>query len=232
MFGALPFGSRLNNADTSLAVSLVTMSGMARDRYLEPYRQSAARHGSTFPATLWANEAAQQKRFDIFTQMCFLSGKRIMDAGCSRGDFAHYLIETGVEFADYVGVDGVEQVIEFASSQGLARCRFIAGDFLTDPALLGTGEPDVVCISGSLNTMTDKQVTAALEAAWSAAGQTLLFNFLPDLAGPRAVHQTGPARRLDALRLIRWATGKTGYVQYRQDYFDHGHDATIMMRKQ
>lgn len=207
------------------------MSGMARDRYLEPYRQSVSRHGSTFHATLWANEAAQKKRFEVFAQMCALSGTRIMDAGCSRGDFARYLVETGVEFAEYVGVDGVEQVIDFASSQRLARCRFIAGDFLADPALLATGEPHVVCISGALNTMTDKQAEAALEAAWSAAGQTLLFNFLPDLAGPMAPHQTGPARRLDTLRLIRWATGKTGHVGYRQDYFNHGHDATIMMHK-
>ena len=204
---------------------------MARDRYLEPYRESAAQHGPGFEATLWANERAQQLRFKVFTQMYDLAAKRVLDAGCSNGDFAQYLLQRQIEFAGYVGVDGVEQVIAFAQGRRLARCEFVAGDFLADPTLLARGDPDVICISGSLNTMTDKQATAVLESAWSATGEALLFNFLPDLALRAAPAQTGPARRLEALRLIRWATGKTGGVAYRQDYFRHGHDATILMTR-
>ena len=204
---------------------------MSRDRYLDPYRKSADRHGTDFRVTLWANREAQVKRFEVFSRMCFLPGKRIVDAGCSRGDMAAYFIEHGIDFARYVGIDGLPEVIAYAAQRDLPRCDFVAGDFVVEPQLLSTGDPQVICISGALNTMSDKQVMVALEAAWAATSETLLFNFLPDLARPDAAFQTGPARRLDALRLIKWATGRTGLVTYRQDYFKHGHDGTIMMGK-
>ena len=204
---------------------------MSRDRYLDPYRASASRHGPSFEATLWANERAQQLRFRVFADMCDLTAKRILDAGCSRGDFAAYLLDRNVAFESYTGVDALDEVIEFAAARNLARCRFLAGDFLTDPSLLELDNPQVICISGSLNTMTDRQVRTVLDAAWQAAGETLLFNFLPNLATRRAPAQFGPARRLDALALIKWATTQTGAVHYRQDYFNQGHDATIMMQK-
>ena len=204
---------------------------MVKDRYLDPYRQSEAQYGSSFEVTLWANETAQKLRFDIFTQMCDLSGKRIVDAGCSRGDLAAYLLDRSVDFESYMGVDGLSDVIAFAEQRNLPRCSFHAGDFLVEPELLSVSNPQVICISGSLNTMTDKQVLTALESAWAATDETLLFNFLPDLARLQAPQQTSPARRLNALRLIRWATGRSGRMVYRQDYFRHGHDATIKMSK-
>ena len=205
---------------------------MSRDRYLDPYRKSADRHGTDFRVTLWANRDAQVKRFEVFAQMCFLPGKRILDAGCSRGDMAVYFIERGIDFAHYVGIDGLPKVIAYAARRELPRCDFIAGDFLVDSELLSIGDPQVICISGSLNTMSDKQVMVVLKAAWAASSEALLFNFLPDLARPEAPFQTAPARRLDALRLIKWAVSRTGLVTYRQDYFKHGHDATIMMVKE
>jgi len=204
---------------------------MARDAYLDPYRQSVQRHGPQFEATLWASPRAQRLRFKVFTELCFMTGKRILDAGCSRGDFAQFLIERNIAFDQYIGVDGVREVIDHALAQNLPRCTFVCGDFLREPQLLATGDPQIICLSGTLNTMTDRQVFALLHAAWSAASQALLFNFLPDTAGPRAARQTRPARRLDTIRILRWAFEQTSQVLYRQDYFKHGHDATVMMRK-
>ena len=204
---------------------------MAEDQYLQPYRESATKHGHSFEVTLWANHQSQVRRFNIFSQMVHLPGKRILDAGCSRGDLAAFLVERKIAYASYVGIDGLHEVIAFASDRQLPRTRFIAGDFLLNPGLLTTGDPQVICISGSLNTMTQGQLFASLEAAWAATTQTLLFNFLTDLALPAAPHQTKPALRHDGLHLIKWATSQTGNVTYRQDYFDHGHDATIMMVK-
>ena len=204
---------------------------MATDRYLEPYRQSAATHGTEFEVTLWANQAAQVRRFEVFAEMCYLSGKSILDAGCSRGDMAAFLVERHIEFDRYVGIDGLPVVIEHARSRRLPSCEFVAGDFLTNPELLSTGRPQIICISGALNTMTERQVMTVLESAWSAAGQTLLFNFLTDLALPAAPRQTTPARRHDGLRLLKWSTEKTGAVEYRQDYLGNGHDATVKMSK-
>lgn len=205
---------------------------MVRDGYLDPYRKSVDRHGTDFRVTLWATRESQFKRFEVFTQMCFLPGKRVLDAGCSRGDLAAYFIDCGINFGHYVGIDALSEVIAYAAGRDLPGCEFVAGDFVTEPKLLSRGNPQVICISGTLNTMTERQIMIVLEAAWAASSETLIFNFLPDLARPEAPFQTRPARRLDALRLIKWAASRTGLVTYRQDYFKQGHDATVMMVKE
>ena len=201
------------------------------DRYLDPYRQSHAQHGTGFKVTMWADPLSQRRRFHMIARFGHLRGQRILDAGCSRGDFAAYLIERGIDFAHYVGVDALPQVIEFARKRNLPRCEFHCGDVLHDPALFTLGNPGVICISGTLNTMNDAQVFQFLEAAWRATGRALVFNFLSGRAGPHAVPQRGAIRRFDTMRLLDWALLRTSQVAFRQDYFKHGHDATIMMRK-
>src|SRR6185369_9145392 len=158
--------------------------------YLRPYRD-AARRGTGFGVTLWASPAHQRRRFAAFARMYRFAGKRILDAGCSRGDFAAFLVEREIPFAAYTGVDALAPVIEFAQQRRLPRCEFVVGDFLATPALLAAGEPDVICISGALNTMTDAQVTALLGHALAAARHALIFNFLSDRAAPRAPFQFG-----------------------------------------
>jgi SAM-dependent methyltransferase len=204
---------------------------MADDRYLEPYRQSAQQHGTDFRVTLWANEASQRRRFELFAEMAHLSGKRILDAGCSRGDLAAFLLERRIAFGHYVGIDALPEVIAFASSRNLPRSTFHCADFVHDARSLAIGKPQVICISGALNTMDDATVLAVLENAWSATSQTLMFNFLSDRAGPMAPLQDTIARRLDTMRLLDWALSHTWSVAFRQDYFNHGHDATIAMHK-
>jgi hypothetical protein len=205
---------------------------MPQDHYLEPYRRSQRRFGTAFPVTLWADPQSQTRRFEVMANLCFLPGKRILDAGCSRGDFAAFLIERDIPFGRLIGIDALPEVVRYAQSRRFPRCEFHGGDFLTQPALWSKGDPQVVCISGALNTMAEKEVFATLEHAWRVAGQTLAFNFLSDRAGPGAPPQPGPPYRLDTLRLLDWALTKTPQVAFRQDYFKHGHDATIVMRKE
>lgn len=201
------------------------------DNYLSPYMQAQLDHGSDFGVTLWANERSQRLRFRVMTEMVFMTGKRVLDAGCSRGDFAAYLQEKGFEYESFTGVDGVEQVIDFASGRGLPRSRFVAGDFVTDASLLSIDRPQVVAISGTLNTMDEAMAVELLESAWASAEQTLIFNFLSDRASSEAPKQTDPACRLPTLRLFDWALSQTPSVRLRQDYFRFGHDATILMHK-
>lgn len=203
----------------------------SHNRYLEPYRRSASRLGTAFGVTLWASPESQRLRFDVFTQMSFLAGKRILDAGCSRGDFAAFLIERDIPFKRYIGIDALCEVVAFAAGRGFTNCEFRCGDFVAHPELLGAVKADVICISGTLNTMTDAQVFDLLETAWAAAGETLLFNFLSDCCGKEAPLQDDYARRLNTIQILEWALMKTWAVAFRQDYFRAGHDATIMMRK-
>lgn len=202
------------------------------DSYLKPYRDAQAEHGSDFDVTMWARPQTQRLRFQVFCEMQGLAGKRVLDAGCSRGDFAAYLLERGIRYGQFIGIDGLDEVIGFARGRGLPDSRFEAGDFVKDPGLLATGSPQVVTISGSLNTMDVDTALRVLEGAWSGCGEALAFNFLSDRAGGKAPPQEYPAGRLPTLKLLDWALTQTADVQLRQDYFDHGHDATILMRKE
>lgn len=199
--------------------------------YLQPYRDSHAKHGPAFEVTLWASPRTQELRFRVFTEMYFITGKRILDAGCARGDLAEYLLRQGIEYGHYTGIDALEPVIEFAQGRGLARAEFVVGDFLAQPQLMRRCKPQVVMISGALNTMDDDTVFTALDHCWKATSQAFLFNFLSSRCGSKAPKQEPPVRRLDPLTMLDWALQRTSSVALRQDYFPHGHDATILMHK-
>lgn len=201
------------------------------DPYLEPYRQAHGAHGAGFGVTLWASRKSQRLRFKVMAEMAALKGKRVLDAGCSRGDFAAYLLDHNIDFARYIGVDGLAEVIEHARERHLPRTEFLSGDFVADGSLLGYDKPQIIAISGSLNTMDDATVLATLQAAWGHCEEALIFNFLSDRAGAGAVKQQYPARRLSTMGLLDWAIVRTWSVAFRQDYFAHGHDATILMNK-
>ncbi len=207
------------------------MRPMSAEPYLEPYRDSHEQHGASFEVTLWASRKSQLLRFEVFAAMFPLEGCRLLDAGCSRGDLAEYLTQAGIAYESYTGIDALPQVIQFARQRKLPRATFECGDFLSQPSLLGTHRPQVICISGSLNTMSQPQVHQVLTAAWAAAEEALLFNFLSDRTDRRAVPQNPPVRRFDTLAMLRWAFEQTSSVAFRQDYFPHGHDATLVMRK-
>lgn len=200
-------------------------------KYLDPYRDAQDDFGNEFGVTLWANTRSQEQRFKVFTQMCYLQGKRILDAGCSRGDLAAYLDQRNIEYGGYVGVDGLTEVIEYANRRGLPRAEFHAGDFVSDPSLLSIGSPQVITFSGTLNTMDDRTAMDLLDAAWRACSETLLFNFLSSRSTKDRREELGPARRLDPLKYLDWAMTRTPAVQLKQDYFKQGHDATIKMCK-
>ncbi len=204
------------------------------DDYLEPYRQAQATHGESFDVTLWARPETQLRRFGVFADMVDFSGQRILDAGCSRGDFAAWLTEQETDYAHFHGVDGVAEVIAFAQKRGLVRSDFVAADFVREPGRLGADlpedqRPDVVAVSGTLNTMDWPTARGVLEAAWAGCRSTLVFNFLSDRCGPHAPVQLDPAVRLPADAVLDWAWSRTWNVMFRQDYFEHGHDATVRM---
>ena len=199
--------------------------------YLRPYVEAERRTGPGFAATLWARPDSQERRFEVFAEQLDLQGKVLLDAGCGSGDLAAWLQGRGIGYGRYVGVDGVEPVLVHARGRGLPDAEFVVGDLVTDPALLATGSPGVTLISGTLNTMPLPVALRVLENAWAGCSEVLAFNFLSDRVGPGATPQHDPAIRLPTMDLLAWAFGKTWDVVYRQDYFPHGHDGTVVMRK-
>jgi SAM-dependent methyltransferase len=186
----------------------------------------------SFEASGWDSAESQRTRFDVFLDMASFEGKRVLDIGCSRGDFAAYLIEKRAPIASYVGIDVIMPAILVAMGRGLERCEFYQADAL-DPGAVALHAPDLVCISGTLNTLDGPTALRILEAAWSATRGALIFNFLSSRAGPAARrHREGSAiKRQNTLALLDWSLSKTSRVEFGQDYFPNGEDATILMSR-
>jgi SAM-dependent methyltransferase len=207
------------------------MPHSSSDEFLRPYREAVARHGPGFEATLWGTPEAQQIRFDVMIELAGLDGCVVMDVGCGRGDFAARLLEQGVAFSHFIGLDALPEVIAAAQERSLDRCTFRVADAL-EPLALAAGDatPDYVCISGTLNTMDDDSARGLVTAAFDVAAQGIVFNFLSDRPHPRwAGRDLTPARRFDTVAWIAWALGLSSRVGFTQDYLD-GHDATIIVR--
>jgi len=147
------------------------------ESYLEPYRQAASRHGDRFGSLLWASPKTQSARFDAICRLAGLAGRRVLDAGCGRADLMDFLRERGVEPAEYIGIEAVDELVAAAMQKNLPKAQIIHGDFVRDPQRLEVGA-DVVVFSGSLNTLGPDQFRISLKDGWEAAGEVMVFNFL------------------------------------------------------
>lgn len=180
---------------------------------------------------LWKSRATQTVRFDVLLSMVKLTGMCILDAGCGLGDLSSHLNHVGVEFRQYVGVDGLPRMVEKAIARNLPRSEFLAVDFVTDPAVFKMKRPDVVFFSGSLNTLDEENARRIVYDAFDAATSAVVFNFLSDRCSEAMKKtDTGPANRFNTIGWIDWALSLSTNVMVRQDYLA-GHDATIAIFK-
>ncbi len=205
------------------------MNPVGNEDYLAPYRAAAERHGGGFEATMWKSREAQVLRFDIMAEMACFHGATLLDAGCGSGDFAGRLIERHVPFARFIGVDAVEQQIALARERRLPRCEFHVADFVRDAGAFRLIEPDWICFSGSLNTLSESKARGVIHAAFVAARRGVVFNFLSDRHDASInPHVMRPARRFDTVAMLEWSLDQSPLVRFRQDYLN-GHDATIVI---
>lgn len=197
--------------------------------YLAPYREAVRRHGAGFAATLWGSRETQVLRFDVMDDLLPLEGRRILDLGCGQGDLAARLMERGVGFTEFLGLDAVPEMIARAAGRDLPRCRFEVADLLSDPGALTAWPADVVCISGTLNTMDVSVARDLVARCFDLAAHGVVFNFLSDRPHERwEARELAPARRFPTIDWLDWALARTSRVRFDQMYLD-GHDATIAM---
>jgi SAM-dependent methyltransferase len=158
-------------------------------------------------------------------------GRTILDAGCGRADLARWLCREQVRYRQYLGIDAVPEMLQFAREQGIPNAEFRLLDFVADEhsfcAAAQRGAPDVVVFSGSLNTLPQEMALAVVDRAWSACRIGVVFNFLSVFDGADG---EGPARKYSPVEMVRWALERTVLVAFRHDYLD-GRDGTIVMRK-
>jgi SAM-dependent methyltransferase len=198
--------------------------------YLRPYRLAEQLHGPTFGATLWNSRASQRIRFQVMAEIFPLAARRILDAGCGTGDFLAFLEEIAQPPAGYIGIDALPGIIDEACRRTFqSPAEFIVGDIIAQPDLLATGQAEVICISGTLNTLKDGQFYAALDHAFDSAKHCLLFNFLSTkYVAPTAI--SGTVMRHDPAEVFARGLKRTGKVIVRHDYYD-ARDCTMAWLK-
>lgn len=200
--------------------------------YLRHYRRIIDTEGAGFDATGWRNETFQIERFNVLTQMQDLNGRIVLDAGAGRADLAAFLLKREVRYRRFIALEAMPEMSELIEERRLPDVSVVTADFVSESdAFARCGAVDVIFFSGSLNTLEQPAALAALERAWAACRESVVFNFLTSRCPPElAEKNTGPAHRFDPLALLDWALSRTPLVQFRQEYLG-GHDATIAMFK-
>src|SRR3982751_195878 len=87
--------------------------------YLDPYLRAAKLHGSGFSSLLWACPETQAARFDALVRAIDLSGRKVLDVGCGRGDLMDFLTVRGVRISEYIGIEAVDALAGAADE----KCR-------------------------------------------------------------------------------------------------------------
>lgn len=200
---------------------------------IEPYRKAIAKTGRGFAATLWASERTQKLRFDVLIDLLGtdqLKGAVLLDLGCGDGALAAHLVDRGIDFGRYIGVDALHEQVLAGEARQIPRTDFACRDLLNTPGSLGQWGADIAIISGTLNTMTQDVSIKFITQVFSAVNRALAFNFLSDRPAPERMNaDLGPARRHDVVRWIDEVLELTPLVGFRQDHLD-GHDAAIVLR--
>ncbi len=153
----------------------------------------------------------------------------VLDVGCGIGDFASFLLERGVVFASYRGIDAMGPMIDSARERDLPGTSFLVGDVVSDPALIAGG--DWITLSGTLNAMGQDRAMTIIHRAWETARKGVVFNFLSDRPAPPSGEDLSPASRFDTLGMLTMAFDFGGRVGFLQDYLGC-HDATIAIAKE
>jgi hypothetical protein len=198
------------------------------EAYLEPYRRAADVHGAGFGSLLWASVDTQERRFDALARLCDMGGKRVLDAGCGRGDLLPFLMRRGVYPAEYRGVEAVEELAAAADCMAIdasehLQTSVVLGDFVRNPALLDH-PADVLVLSGSLNTLEDRGFYATLDNLLRLPWRRVGFNFLssPKLAGVEWLYWREPCAIMDYLK------GRCAEIAILEDYLEG--DCTVAVR--
>lgn len=195
-----------------------------------PYQDAARQFGGTFAATLWRSKEGQTIRFKTFCDFVDFNETSILDVGCGIGDFAQYLIECGVTFKRFHGIDAIDEMITSAQHRNLSNCSFETLDVMTQ--LESMQGYDWLTFSGTLNAMQEPKAIELIDEAFAACGRGVAFNFLSNQCG-RSPSQEDlqPASRFNTNDLLAHAFQLTPFVDFTQTYLA-GHDATIILRKQ
>ncbi len=126
------------------------------------------------------------------------AGRRLLDAGCGRGDFTLALADRYSGLEELVGCDFSPELIELAraAAAGRARVRFVPGDLIALPA--GDLSADVTVCLNVLHHVRPDQLAAALAELARVTGNTLLI----EIKNARSPYFRMHSKRVEGLTIF------------------------------
>lgn len=125
---------------------------LTRQRTLSHYTPRIQPERENFDILDWGDAASQQARFQAFSEVAVLNQANILDIGCGLADLRQFLIQSGIPFKSYLGVDLVPEMIEHARAQQ-PDADLLAADLFGGDPLDRTF--DAIYCSGVFNLRTD-----------------------------------------------------------------------------
>ena len=98
---------------------------------LDHYERRLARFGPSAQGMDWKDEASQQLRFQVLSDVCPLDGLRVHDVGAGAGHLYDYLCRNG-RALDYTGSDLSQAMVDSARALH-PGVRFERRDLLLEP---------------------------------------------------------------------------------------------------
>lgn len=198
---------------------LKSISESLVQRYSNRYREL----GDSIRTLGWGSTEQQRYRFAMSLSLLGnTAGKKIVDVGCGFGDFFRFLIESGVEFESYLGVDINEDLLGQARQKcNDPRATFERINILTEPPAEPLG--DILVMFGILNfhlkeKMNNLDYTRLfVKNAFSLARDRLIFDFI-------STHRTPsyPAEDFiyyhDPVEILAFCFELTPRVSLKHDY--------------
>jgi SAM-dependent methyltransferase len=197
---------------------------MEAELYLQPYLRAARRYDNGFPALLWASPDTQAARFDALVGAVNFHGRSVLDVGCGHADLLDHLLSRKIVPEHYVGLEALPAFVKIARDKGHQNAQIIEADFVREPARMLVGA-DIVVLCGSLNTLEEGIFHSTLRHAFSAATESLVFNFLCSSRLASAKWLTW--HRVERVR--SFAESLTSDVTVIDDYMDG--DCTMALHK-
>lgn len=122
------------------------MDDLSKEYVISFYRNSLQMHGDTPAAVKWSMQG-QQLRFESLLHITEnISGMKILDYGCGKGDFYGFLKAKGID-VDYAGFDINEDMVALARRK-FPECRFEVFDIESD---ILNDEFDYIFLCGVFN---------------------------------------------------------------------------------
>lgn len=152
------------------------MDSLYKEYVISFFDRELQMHGDRPQAVRWSPEG------QVLHYECLLDidedieGSRVLDYGCGKGDFYHFLKDRGIS-VDYTGFDINPNLISLAKRK-YPGARFRVFDIETDEL---DGEFDYIFLCGVFNLKLkdlDKTITSVLKKLFTHCRKALAFNAL------------------------------------------------------